>query len=486
LKKVDIAPGIQVVEIEEVGLRVLCGCLENSVKFMARSGCIRPMEARGVKYETGPNAVLLAEQPLRHGVLRNAAEFPILHMLYKQGMIVPGHPNNTGRRPLVIGTPRCVDELAEYVYLGNYGLTDPAELSGGGPDEAATREMLEIKRRFAFGTFKRAEDLLELRRLDSPVVELRDGLFLRRLAADRYEFSYKDETVAVDLSGSDAKRAGAPYPLPRSTPGRQTFAVTHTGEGDGWDPTRPCMGSLVSAGGGLWLIDAGPNIDCTLKALGLAASDLAGVFNTHVHDDHFIGLASLYRARRKRPLIYCAIPWVRRAAVRKLAAVARIPEADFRRKFEVRDLEADRWNDFGGFSVMPVVAPHPVENTMFKFRVTGPEGERTYAHWADLTSFAVLEKVARAGDGVPADAIDRIKELYLERADLKKLDVGGGMIHGDARDFADDRSADLIVSHTSSPKMAASMPVGRVASFGEVSVLIDSHPRSRRPRQGGA
>ncbi|MFA6508168.1 MAG: hemerythrin domain-containing protein, partial [Treponemataceae bacterium] len=391
--------------------------------------------------------------------------------MYRQGMTLPGHPNNTGTRPLIIGMPRCVDDLAEYIHLGNYGLTERAELIDGGLDEAAADEMLKIKRLFAFGAFKKTEELLTLIRIEAPIVELRGGLFLRRSAPDRYEFILDGESILIDLSLIDDEESGAPYALPKVSVSKDRFSVIHIGEGDGWDPSRPCMGSLLSAGGGLWLVDAGPNIEYSLRAIGFALSDITGVFNSHIHDDHFLGLASLFRCERK--LLYCAVPCVRRAAARKLAALARIDEEEFGMYFDVRDLIADEWNDFRGFAVQPIIAPHPVENTLFKFKATGPEGTRIYAHWADLTSFAVLDSMSAAKhglNGISDPELARIKNRYLESADLKKLDVGGGMIHGEAKDFATDQSVEILLSHTSAP--ISDLSFARTAEFGETSVLI--------------
>ena len=471
MKVIDVAPGIRILDASDAGLRILCGCPENSVKFLMRAGIIQATEKNGVRFDTGPNAVLLTEAPLRNGRFRNAAEFPVLHMLYRQGMIVPGHPNNTGARPLIIGTPRCVDELSEYIYLGNHGLTERSDIVGGGIDEAAADEILRIKKLFSFGAFRKTEELMELKRIDAPIVKLRGGLFLRREGPDRYEFILDGESVKIDLRTFSEESAGAPYVLPRVSVPNQSFAVTNIGEGDGWDPTRPCMSSLVVAGNERWLVDAGPNIDYTLEALGLSIADISGVFNTHVHDDHFLGLASLFRGERK--IAYCAVPCVRRAAERKLAALARIDEEEFSMYFDVRDLVADEWNRFAGFDVMPIVAPHPVENTLFRFRATGKEGGRTYAHWADLTSFAILDSMSASKlgtNGLQEEAVARFKQRYLEPADLKKLDVGGGMIHGVAQDFADDRSGEILLSHTSVP--VPDPPFARTARFGETIVLI--------------
>ena len=103
IRKIDITPGVQWVEVDEVGLRVLCGSPADVTKHLMRRGLIVKTEVAGQPSETGPNAILLADVMLQGGAFANLAEFPVLQMLYRQGMILPGHPNNTGQKPLLMG-----------------------------------------------------------------------------------------------------------------------------------------------------------------------------------------------------------------------------------------------------------------------------------------------------------------------------------------------------------------------------------------------
>ena len=53
--------------------------------------------------------------------------------------------------------------------------------------------------------------------------------------------------------------------------------------------------------------------------------------------------------------------------------------------------------------------------------------------------------------GIPQENFDQTLEAYLTPVDLKKVDIGGGMIHGDALDFHDDMSEKIILAHRSEP-----------------------------------
>jgi hemerythrin len=245
--------------------------------------------------------------------------------------------------------------------------------------------------------------------------------------------------------------------------------VVHIGEGDGWDPERPCMSSLVMHKGAIYLIDAGPNIEESLSAVGLSVGCLKGIFHTHTHDDHFVGLTALMRSERR--LRYYAVPAVRRSAQRKLKALSGVDAEDFGRLFELHDLEPGVWNDVEGMAVRPDYSPHPLETTIFRFAAADEAGHPySYMHGADLSSFKVIDAMTTVDDEVPGISpreAAAAKALYLEEADLKKVDVGGGQIHGSAKDFAADHSGELVLSHGISPAKVKALGFGRVARFGE-------------------
>ena len=474
MKKNRIMEGVYLLEAPEAKLSLLCGCPENVIKFLIKQGHVRTIAKDGESFETGPNAILLSELPVQGGRFCNLAEFPVLQMLYRQGMIVPGHPNNTGIRPMLIGMREQVDAQSRYIHIGNYGLIEAGQLEGGGIGEREASDLLRIKLKFAFGRRQSTEELIDLRYIDANVIALRDGAFLRRQGVNRYELIACGEAAEVDLNLGPSSSYPAPYSLPLRPAVAQDFAVVHLGEGDGWDTERPCMSSVVMWRGSPYLVDAGPNIEESLAAVGIAVADLKGLFQTHVHDDHFVGMSSLLKAERRLP--YYAIPCVRRSAEAKLRALAGLEEGEFERYFQVRELETGAWNEVDGLSVLPILSPHPLETTIFRFRAEAPSGgSLTYAHYADLSSFAVIDSMVTddpAAPGMSREFALRAKADYLEPADVKKVDVGGGMIHGDAEDFAHDASRLLLLSHMSPPLSEKKRGFGSVASFGDETVLV--------------
>ena len=471
LRMIDVAPGVVWVEVPEADLRIQCGCPADSVKHLMRAGLIAPAEKGGVAYETGPNAILLSDVPLQGGGFANLAEFPVLQMLYRQGVLIPGHPCNTGQRPLLIGDRDQLRTQLEYIHRGNYGLLTEQDIIETGIDPAKAHEMMAIKLKFAFGNIAEPTELLEPLELGHEITKIRDGVTVQRMKRNHFRFAIEGEMVEIDLNLAPGERYSSPYRLDFHDIEREYFAVLHTGEGDGWDTERPSMSSVLMYEGRLYLIDAGPNLETILNTLGIGINEVEGIFQTHGHDDHFAGLTTLMHADHR--IKFMATPLVPASVAKKFAALLGIEEEDFVHYFDPIDLTMGTWNDIGGLEVEPVYSPHPVETTIFRFRVEGADGYRSFTHLADAASLKVLDgMLEEPTDGLPLDLTERTRADYLEPADLKKVDIGGGMIHGMAADFADDTSGRLLFSHLARDLNSEEAAIGGRATFGAVDVLI--------------
>ena len=473
IHKIEVARGIQWVEIPEVNLRVLCGCPADAVKHLIKRGLILPKQFKGVACETGPNALLLSDLSVQNGEFANLAEFPILQMLYKQGLILPGHPNNVGSKPLLIGSAEQVESQLRYIYRGNYGLVSRDEIIDAGVSAEQADELMRIKLKFAFGSIRPTSDFVDTSVVDVGTVEIADGVSLRRLSTNVFEFSFQGEAIQVDLNLKPGEAYECAYPLGFRRFEPEYFAIIHTGEGDGWDVNRPCMSSIITYQGRIYLIDAGPNLATSMAALGIGIDQVDGIFHTHAHDDHFAGLTTLMRAGRR--INYFATPLVRSSVAKKLAALMGVEEEQFSDYFDIRDLTVDTWNNVDGLEVMPVYSPHPVETNIYMFRALWGDGYRTYGHFADIVSLDVLQAMVtdnKDEPGLDQAAFERTRQAYLVPVDLKKIDVGGSMIHGSAKDFRGDTSTRILLAHRAGDLTPQEKEIGSSAAFGTVDILV--------------
>ncbi|MBP7651986.1 bacteriohemerythrin [Candidatus Dependentiae bacterium] len=476
VEKIRVSNGIFWIGIEEADLYILCGCPADSVKHLMKKGLIVTKEKSGVLWETGPNAILLSDIAIQNGSFSNLAEFPVLQMLYRQGMILPNHPNNKGNKPVLIGSKQQVYSQMQYIYRGNYGFISVEELMENGVSSDLAQELYRMKLKFAFGKISKSEELLDKIIIDKDEVEIKNNVFIKRIEVNVFKIRYKNESVEIDLNLKENEKYESPFKLGSYCPNREYFAVIHSGEGDGWDTDRPAMASILMYQGRYYLIDCGPNIDYTLNQLGISVSEIEGIFHTHCHDDHFNGLTSLIRADHK--IKYFAESSVRATVKKKLSALISKSETEFENFFDIVDLKLNEWNDINSLEVQPVISPHPVETTILFFRTPDGSGYKTYAHLADITDLNILSKMITAeksGIGINQNMFDTVKEVYLRECDLKKVDIGGGLIHGNALDFKSDSSKKIILAHTSLELNSSQKEIGSSASFGMIDSLIDNY-----------
>ncbi len=474
IEKIKISTGLYWVSIPEANVHIQCGCPADSVKHLIKKGLIVKRENSGVTFESGPNVILLSDVSIQNGNFANLAEFPVLQMLYRQGLIIPGHPNNSGVRPMLIGSQDQVTAQSGYIFRGNYGLINKEEIMSAGISEKNADEMMRLKMKFAFGEIKTTDAFIESRIIKEKPIEIRNEVFIERKGLNRFKISWRGNSVIVDLNLKETEEYECPYQLGIHTYQKDYFSVIHTGEGDGWDVNRPCMSSILINQGKLYLIDAGPNIMATLISLGISIDEIEGIFHTHGHDDHFSGLTTLIRSGHR--LKYYSTKLIRTAVMKKLAILMSIEESRFADFFEIHDLEFDVWNTVDGLDVKPVFSPHPIETNIFFFRAMGNTGHRVYGHFADTIAFDILEGMVTkdpSQSGISRSFAEKFRNIYHSVVDLKKLDIGGGMIHGKAEDFRHDTSGKILLSHTERELNDKEKIIGSTAYFGMQSVLIE-------------
>ncbi len=476
MEKIRVMDGVYWVEIPEEDLFVLCGCPADVVKHLMIRGLILPRNKNGVAYESGPNAILLSDVSIQKGQFANLAEFPVLQMLYRQGMLIPHHPNNKGKKPIMIGTANQIRAQSEYISRGNYGLKSKEEIIATGIDEDVAEEIFKLKMKFAFNQIRPTDELIDFYPIISSHVELPGGVLIRRTALNVFSFQYKGKSLTVDLNLGPGEEYKPAINLSYHSIKREYFSIIHIGEGDGWDVMRPCMSSLITFQGKIYLIDTGPNILNSLTSLGIGVNEIEGIFHTHAHDDHFAGLTSLIHSDHR--IKYYAVPLVRATVVKKLSSLMSISERRVHSSFVINDLEFNKWNNIDGLEVMPILSPHPVETSVMVFRSFWEGGHKTYTHLADIPSLKVLEDLLGSEtkkSDTARQIYDTFKSCIMSRANLKKIDVGGGLIHGVAEDFLNDRSDKILLSHTASNLTVSEKEIGSQASFGQEDVLIEAY-----------
>lgn len=444
-----VVPGISWIAIKEADLFLCCGCPADTVKHLKKAELISSTQIDGQFSENGPNAILLSDTLIQNGQIANLAEFPILQMLYLQGMNLPNHPNYKKNTPIIIGYEEQINAQLEYVSVGNHGLDSIDDIIKAGVSELHAKKIFTTKIHYSGGKITHMREVVDTCILNDGKKEIKNGVFIQRAGINRFQISYKNEVAHVDLNLDDNTHFPAPYTLPFKLLRPGWFSITHTGEGNGWDENRPCMASIIHHKDRIYLIDAGPNILNNLAYLGIGLSEIDGIFLSHIHDDHFAGITELLNVERK--LNFYATKLIRMTAERKLKALTNTKLELLHVAFNCIDIEFNTWNNINGLEVKPMYSPHTVETSTFDFRVKDKGNYKIYKHLSDTINLKEFgEIVNESPDIFNKEDLARVRENYLSKVDLKKIDVGGGLIHGHISDYNDDQSNLLVMAHTSS------------------------------------
>ena len=209
-----VTNGVFYVDIKKANTRILCGAPSDVVKLLMKKGLLCSQIKDGFFCENGPTAILLSDVTIQNFSFSNLCEFPILQMLYRQGLVIPNHPNNTGIKPIVMGLKDQVSSQIEYIFRGNYGLISQEEIEQTGIDAGKAKAMMNMKLKFAFGALRSSDELIASIYLDdNKKAEISNEVFIKREGLNNYKITYQNEEVDVDLNLEEDKNYEIPYEL---------------------------------------------------------------------------------------------------------------------------------------------------------------------------------------------------------------------------------------------------------------------------------
>lgn len=474
IQKFKLSPGSYFVSVPKIDFHLLCGSPSGIIKILKRKGFLSPYLQDGLSFQKGPNAVLLADHDFQNLSFSNAAEFPLLHMFYLQHSC----------RPLLIGTEQALKAQEQYFRYGQKGLSEQ-ELKQTGLSPETVSHLLRLKSFYLNGNKSDFSDLVHRIPFEAPEIRIRPEITLKRRALNLYTLRFRQEEITEEITIDLNLKPGESYEAScrlGTVPSRpRHFSVIHFGAGNGWTPEDTCMGSILCHKGKYYLIDLPPELKTILPSLGINLSEIEGIFHTHVHDDHFLGVEALLEAGR--PFRSFGTAPVLLNFRKKFCGLSGCPPALFNKIFRCETLPAEQWTDIDGLRAAPFYSAHPIETTVFYFKTSEGNRSRSYGHLADIGSFEKLEQFRRQPGCSESfkNFLRKIEKNYKRKADLKKIDIGGGAIHGQAEDFRKDRSSKIIFSHLNNPLETETLPPGGIlSSFGAHDTLLPARPEDRR------
>jgi ribonuclease BN (tRNA processing enzyme) len=210
-----------------------------------------------------------------------------------------------------------------------------------------------------------------------------------------------------------------------TAPGRPAITVTFAGSGDAFGSGgryQACIHVRIQ-GGEPVLLDCGATSLSALKRLDLDPGEIAAVFVSHLHGDHFAGLPFLILdgqfSRRIRPLSIVGPPGLTRRLTDAMECLFPGSSTTARRfSVDILELEPGSACAVSGVTVRAWAGDHPSGAPALLLRL-GLAG-RTIAYTGDTAWTSALVDVAAGADLLIAEAYYRDKQVpyHLRLADL--------------------------------------------------------------------
>ncbi len=125
-------------------------------------------------------------------------------------------------------------------------------------------------------------------------------------------------------------------------------------------PSRSLSAIAIKRGRELLLFDCGENTQCQMTRAGLSSMKLDAIFITHLHGDHFLGLAGLVQTmslmdRERKLEVYCP-----RGEGERIERYLQIPRYTLTFDVAVRELEPGEELGRGGYRIRTCEVDHSV------------------------------------------------------------------------------------------------------------------------------
>lgn len=413
-----------------------------------------------------PDTVIVAENLHHIHSSQASLEFPLYHFLFVQRGL------ERERRFQVVATGKQCAGLEELLRVTVVGPTEQEMVKAGTERSLAkeiaqetihlslkhpkTGEPFQIKEMVKFLPVEQgAQCVLYPAREKNPEVRL------ERSGGARFRLLHGEDAYDLDISVS--KDQGPVYKINQKPMDRakKQFKLTVLGRSNGFDPNDPANGYLINMNGKLVLWDCPAFLHAQLKKLKVDPGEIDALVLSHVHEDHIDTSESL----RDKPFDLYATPEVYYSLLVKLAAV-----------FGCTLDEAKRYHNW---TPIQVGAPITICGATFEFfhsvhaipavgaRITLACGGKTgILHISgDHLSNEALDGMKKNG-GISERRYEHVTTLLNGKESLILMDVGGGAIHGDYRDYLDYNGR---VAYMHTGLIQEELPEGKhLVSSGEV------------------
>lgn len=266
---------------------------------------------------------------------------------------------------------------------------------------------------------------------DSP--ESSSEILIHREGKTAYQISHQQETLAVQIAFKKKQRP--PYAIkhkPHIITSHQ-LSMTILGASDGLDPYAPANGYLLDFNGRLGIWDCPGFLHQHLQKLNIDFAQIEAVILSHVHEDHIDVVESI---RQNNPLDFYCTPEVYYSFLLKMVAVMDCSLEEAKAFHRWHPIGVDQPYSILGADFEFFYSVHAIPSIGCRIAVKAANETKSILISGDHAPFELMENMQKEGV-LPKDRFQESTHLVKGHEDLILIDVGGGTIHGDYKDYMD-------------------------------------------------
>jgi len=460
MEVIKVCPALFLLKVPEVGISWLFNAWPDAIKFLIQQG----LELNGIVY---PDLRTQTDK----GISCNLVEFPLLHALFNQGMLL------RGEKPCLVGTEKQLVRAGESFKRGLFGFYHAEEMEDC---DLALEERLSFMREIeglALHGIQEPEELLEMVPLapleECPTAETATeyrGVRIWKEAINAYGIEYAGERMLIDCNLEKGEDYQPPLELDIKQFPYRLFQIIDTGEEDGFSP-KSCMHTLIQWRDRIICVDLPMNVPYLLDQVSVSRTEIDAVIFSHNHDDHIGELSMLLQLDKKVTVICPKVIW--KSILLKAAALFDMEVEELASYFDHVPIRFGEEYDYGGLRILAHPSIHSVPCAVYRIRGIVGQEWKVYGHMSDILNFERCQKLVE--DGVITQGrFDQYRDFLLAPTTVKKIDVGcregteAFSVHGSWKDFRPDASEHIILGHTQKEFLdeQATVTVGQVAVAG--------------------
>ena len=402
-----------------------------------------------------PSVIVIPDILGKHFTFQASVEFLIYHFLFVQKGLV------RGIKLKIFAPSSYLNLLKDLIRVTLLGIQkeeiEQIDSLLGLEEKVDTKKLTQIVKENGYFALKRhdssilqIEDFIQFLPLDigetvnvEETAQSGNNIVIEHFAENQYNIQYKKTSYVCNINFDEPQEPcypinHSPLLLEERDSSSDIFSLRVLGSSEGFDPLAPANGYLMRIKGKWVLWDCPGYTENHLNQLDLGVQDMDAVFISHVHEDH---LDIMQIIREDKPIEIYTVPAVFHCILLKAVAALVCSYDEAKKYFNYHPIYPNKPFELFGFQMEVFYSLHVIPAIGMKMVVPKADssGDTTLFVTGDHASENKIRELNKM------KVFDEERNVFLQNyipnplADHTFIDAGKGAIHGDEREYKEQK-----------------------------------------------